>query len=70
MKCPSCGEDMDEDLAEEGVCSFCGELIDSEDEELDKKSFREFEGDDDFKDEDFKDSDKEDDEDLEDDDDE
>ncbi len=33
-RCPNCGEDMDEDLAEEGICSECGEEFD-EDERTD-----------------------------------
>jgi predicted amidophosphoribosyltransferase len=27
--CPHCGDEMDEDLAEEGICSECGEELDS-----------------------------------------
>ncbi len=29
-RCPNCGEDMDEDLAEEGICSECGEEFDKD----------------------------------------
>ena len=30
--CPSCGGEMDEDLAELGICSECGEDVDPDEE--------------------------------------
>jgi hypothetical protein len=35
--CPNCeADDIDEDLAEEGICSECGEEFDEEDAEFDE----------------------------------
>jgi uncharacterized Zn ribbon protein len=36
-KCPNCdAEDIDEDLAEEGICSECGEEFDADEAEDDE----------------------------------
>lgn len=36
-RCPNCdSKDLDEDLAEEGFCSECGEELESEDDHTDK----------------------------------
>ncbi len=31
MRCPHCDEEMDEDLAQEGICSECGDEFDESD---------------------------------------
>ena len=32
-KCPNCGKEVDDDLAEEGICSNCGEEFNPEEAE-------------------------------------
>ena len=40
-KCPHCGEEMDEDLTEKGICSECGEEFDQNETEEDHDQSKE-----------------------------